>query len=224
MKAPALEKGLDVLEILVAEGDGLTLSQIATRCDRSVSEIQRMVHVLLQRGYLVRAESGAYHPGLKLYELGRFRHPFRQLQAVAEPIMAGVAEKTGHSIHLSVEDRGEMLILSEIIGSGVASVALKIGSRHPLNETLSGRILLLNDLRQARAADRKKIETEGYLHVQSPLYPGVYDIGVPIRSGADGRIVGVIACGWLKRKGEAIDAKALSGYLIEASEKISESI
>ena len=224
MKAPALEKGLDVLEVLVAESEAMTLSQIANRCDRTVSEIQRMVHVLQQRGYLERTETNAYRPGLKLYELGRFRHPFRHLQSIAEPVMAQLAQQTGHSIHLSVEDRGQMLILSEILGSGVAAVALKVGSRHPLEDTLSGRILLLNDAKKGRAADRRKIDESGFLEIPSPLYSGVQDIGVPIRRDSDGRILGVLACGWLKRRGEALDSARFAKKLSKAAGEVSKNL
>lgn len=202
MKAPALEKGLDVLEALVAETEALTLSQIAARTKRSVSEIQRMVHVLHRRGYLERTEANAYRPGLNLYELGRFRHPFQQLQTVAEPHMARLAEKTGHSIHLTVEDRGEMLILTEVLGSGVASLALKVGSRHPLSETLSGRILLTNHVNRDQTEDQRKLAETGYLQAASQLYCGVQDLGVPIRRSSDESILGVLACSWLRPKNE----------------------
>ncbi len=219
MKAPALEKGLDILEILVLESDALTSTQIATRCGRSLSEIQRMVHVLHRRGYLYRTESGAYRPGLQLYELGRFRHPFRSLQMVAEPLIARLADCIGQSIHLCVEDRGQMLILSEILGSGVASVALKVGSRHSLESTLSGRILLLNSDANSRSADRRKIEREGYLLLASSIYSGVQDLGVPIRRVSDGRILATLTCSWLKERIEPIKAEKLAKKLqVTASE------
>ena len=50
--APALEKGLDVLELLSREDEGLTVSVIAKRLSRSVSELFRMLVVLEQRGYI----------------------------------------------------------------------------------------------------------------------------------------------------------------------------
>ena len=52
--APALEKGLDVLELLAAEPHGLNLQDIARRLDRSPNELFRMVDVLVRRGFLAR--------------------------------------------------------------------------------------------------------------------------------------------------------------------------
>ena len=57
-RAPALEKGLDVLELLASAKAPLTLSQISTRLDRSVSELFRMVQVLEARGYVGPAPRG----------------------------------------------------------------------------------------------------------------------------------------------------------------------
>ena len=224
MNAPALEKGLDVMETLVARSDSLTLSKLAEHCGRRVSEIQRMVHVLHRRGYIERTESNAYRPGLKLYELGRFRHPFRHLQTVAEPIMAGVAEQTGHSIHLSVEDGGQMLILSEILGTGVAAVALKVGSRHALSETLSGRILALNHPGVAKASDSRHINTVGFLHLKSRLYAGVEDLGVPVYRPSDQRIVAVLASNWLVPRKGSVQVEQVAGILHEAAARISRRI
>lgn len=48
--APALEKGLDILERLSLSEAGLSLSEIARDLGRSVSEIFRMLVVLQQRG------------------------------------------------------------------------------------------------------------------------------------------------------------------------------
>jgi DNA-binding IclR family transcriptional regulator len=220
MKAPALEKGLDILELLVTEGEEMTLSQIAARNGRRVSEIQRMVHVLVRRGYLDRSETNTYRPGLKLYRLGRFRHPFRHLQDIAEPLMAGLAKQCGHSIHLSVEDRGSMLILSEILGSGVAALALKVGSTHSMEETLSGRILSLNHPGKARASDRQKLRQRGYLQAPSSLYSGVMDLGVPIRDKAGNSIQAVIACSWLKHRNEGADVELLVHLMMETADQI----
>jgi DNA-binding IclR family transcriptional regulator len=225
MSAPALEKGLDILELVVAVGESLTLTQIAVRCGRSVSEIQRMVQVLQKRGYLSRTDAGSYQPGLKLYQLGRFRHPFRQLQSVAEPIMAELAHQLGHSIHLSVEDKGEMLILSEVTGSGTAAVTLQVGSRHPLRETLSGRILLLNQQPQNACADARALAEYGYLEAFSGLFLGVLDLGTPIRPSPSAAIQAVLACSWLQPREKAAgsikrESKRIANKLIKAAHAI----
>ena len=48
--APALDKGLDILEALAAQPGGLTQAEIAAALQRSVGEIFRMLETLLRRG------------------------------------------------------------------------------------------------------------------------------------------------------------------------------
>ena len=52
--APALEKGLDILEELAQVKEGQSLLQLASTLWRSPSEIYRMQEVLVDRGYLKR--------------------------------------------------------------------------------------------------------------------------------------------------------------------------
>jgi len=55
---PALEKGLDILELFASEPAGLTKSEVARRLDRTVSEVFRMLVCLEERGYISQAPEG----------------------------------------------------------------------------------------------------------------------------------------------------------------------
>ena len=57
-RAPALEKGLDILELLARATAPMTISQIASALGRSVSELFRMVIALEHRGYITQASEG----------------------------------------------------------------------------------------------------------------------------------------------------------------------
>ena len=50
--APALEKGLDILELLASVSQALTHSEIANRLDRTLTEVFRMLVCLEERGYI----------------------------------------------------------------------------------------------------------------------------------------------------------------------------
>ena len=47
--APALDKGLDILELLSSSDNGLTQAEIASRLNKSVNEIYRMLSTLRHR-------------------------------------------------------------------------------------------------------------------------------------------------------------------------------
>jgi DNA-binding IclR family transcriptional regulator len=53
-RAPALDKGLDILELLSRTDLGLSQAEIARDLGRSVSEIFRMLVVLTERGYVAQ--------------------------------------------------------------------------------------------------------------------------------------------------------------------------
>ena len=50
--APALSKGLDILELLASQSMGMKKSDIAKSLNRSLSEIFRMLAVLVERNYV----------------------------------------------------------------------------------------------------------------------------------------------------------------------------
>src|SRR3546814_3794137 len=66
--APALEKGLDILELLSSVSRPMGLSDISQAVGRSKNEIFRMLHVLEKRHYIERAQ------GKYLYTLRSEEH------------------------------------------------------------------------------------------------------------------------------------------------------
>ena len=59
--APALDKALDILELLADQAGGLSQTEIAEAVGRNVSQIYRVLATLERRGYLTRDErSGRY--------------------------------------------------------------------------------------------------------------------------------------------------------------------
>jgi len=50
--APALEKGLDIMEALANVPEGLTSAEISSRLGRPMGQFFRMLVVLQQRGYV----------------------------------------------------------------------------------------------------------------------------------------------------------------------------
>ena len=82
--APALDKGLDLIEALAAESGGLSQKQIAERVGRSVGEIFRMLGVLEQRGCVSRDPVTAeYTLTLQLFRVAAQFPPTKRLQQAA---------------------------------------------------------------------------------------------------------------------------------------------
>ena len=84
---PALDKGLDILELLAHERDGLTKSDVARKLGRSVSEIFRMLLCLERRGYISQAEGDRYVLSLRLFQMVQEHPPTERLLSEALPRM-----------------------------------------------------------------------------------------------------------------------------------------
>ena len=84
---PALEKGLDVIELLAMQPGGLTKSEISRLLDRTVSEIFRMLLCLEGRGYIAQSNDDRYSLTLKLFKLVQEHPPTERLIARALPVM-----------------------------------------------------------------------------------------------------------------------------------------
>src|SRR5438105_5007558 len=90
--APALEKGLDILELLASISDALTHSEIANRLGRTLTEVFRMLVCLEERGYIFRTgPDERYQLTLKLFELVHHHHPLQRLLTQARPLVQRVA-------------------------------------------------------------------------------------------------------------------------------------
>ncbi|MCV6605999.1 MAG: IclR family transcriptional regulator [Porticoccaceae bacterium] len=198
--APALEKGLDVLELLAREPDGLNLSDIAKRLNRSVGELFRMLVVLEQRGYLlVPPGSDRYQLSLKLFDLSHQFPPVKRLTAAATEVMRGLAFDIEQSCHLVIyyEGKGHVVVQQDAPSARIFSV--RLGAEASLIDTCSGHILLayadvaqrdamLASVPRHHKKPTKRLAKEladvicprGYESIQSAQALGVEDIGCPV--------------------------------------------
>jgi DNA-binding IclR family transcriptional regulator len=215
-RAPALEKGLDILEVLA--GSRLPLSQVelAQTLGRSQGELFRMLTCLEDRGYVGReSESGRFKVTLRLYQLGHQQNAASLLRNAARVPMEWLTEQIGQACHLSVQSGFSLLILMERMPPQRVCLAVGEGSTFPLLETTSGRLLLsqlsqeevatfvTNDETRAQKSpgERKRIlsavqgfRKNGYAVAKSSV-TGVTDIATTVGvRGTDTLAVLVVPC------------------------------
>lgn len=140
--APALEKGLDVLELLAAETGGLGAKEIAARLRRSLGEIFRMLVALERRGYIRRGGDGGYTLTLRLFEVAHRSPPLERLVAAVLPEMHSLAERTGQSCHLTQYHDGRILVIARVESPRPWSLMVRTGGAYDLLGNPSGRVLL----------------------------------------------------------------------------------
>lgn len=195
---PALEKALDVLELLSAHAAPMTQAQLARALGRQPTEIFRTLTLLETRGYLRRdGAGGAYSLTLKLFELSRTHSPHEELLQVARPQMQALAEAIRESCHLSVLHNDRVLVLAQAESPAPFRLSVEVGSMHDPLRTASGRLLLallgeaeleaLLDRRGLAVGEREglrrrlaAIREGGFERTESERFVGGLDLGAPI--------------------------------------------
>ena len=141
-RAPALEKGLDVLELLAAAKTPMTLSQISARLSRSVSELFRMVQVLEARGYVAPSPGGdGFELTNKLFSLGISRGPSQNLLASAMPLMQALSDETRQACHLAIVSDDRMVVIARVEAPGDLGFSVRVGYQRPLAHSTSGLVI-----------------------------------------------------------------------------------
>ena len=130
--APAVDRALDVIELLAASDRDLALSEILKRVHIPRQSLIRILNTLCDRGIVNRADQrGFYRPGMKLLYLGdRLKEKIR-LRSLAWPFMQELAEKTGKTIELSTRDRDQIILIEQIEGTEGVRLYSRVGSGYP---------------------------------------------------------------------------------------------
>lgn len=218
-RAPALDKGLDILELLATEPSGLTRSEIVRAMNRSPSEIYRMIERLVARGYICRsAEGDRYALTMKLFLLGTAHPPMRRLVSQAQPLMDDFSRRTFQSVHLVMQEGPCAAVVAQASHQATWEFRLRVGAQLDLLATGSGQTLLAFQDHGARArmvqAVRSvqsnvddiaqdvldKLRANGYRTGPSKQLVGVTDISVPV-FGTGGNAVAVLTCPYIQRIG-----------------------
>jgi len=215
--APALEKGLDVLELLAARGTPLTMSQIATELGRSVSELFRMVDALVHRGYVAQADSGeGFELTNKLFALGVARAPTKSLLEDALPEMRKLSGVIGQACHLAVASEEQMVVVARIEAPGNQGFSVRVGYRRPLVDSTSGLVLYAFQPEEVRAEWRARLaplvsqkawksfeeraglaRTQKYVKADSDVTRHIVDLSAPVMA-AEGVVAAALTCPYIE--------------------------
>lgn len=219
-RAPALDKGLDILEFLAAAPNGLTQVEIAKGLGRGPNEIYRMLNTLVRRNYVTSSPEGdKYMLSLKLLMLANAHPPRRRLLDIAEPLMRKVAQESEQSCQLATWEDGDVVITSAISAPGNWRLALRTGASIGVYNTGSGRVLsafqtadirekMLNDHQLVKGEESidasefeqilARIRADGYAHEPSQTIRGVTNLSFPILD-LSGSAIAALSCPFIER-------------------------
>ena len=197
--APALEKGLDILEVLCRSEQPLSQKDIAQRVGRSVGEIYRMVACLVNRNYVTLVDENTYGITTKLFELAHINSPTQRLLLEAAPVMQRLASELDQSCHLTVYGQGKQVVLCKVDTPSGMGFAIRAGAEIEVLISASGRVLVAfqdDETRAlrieeslARRPDQASLQIDnvldsiratGYESIPSVQVRGLYAVSFPI--------------------------------------------
>jgi DNA-binding IclR family transcriptional regulator len=240
-RAPALDKGLDILELLAGTEEGLSQAEIAKSLDRSPNEIYRMLDRLVRRGYVLRTNGDRYELTLKIFELAHARPPIQRLVSQSTPVMRRFARHAEQSCHLVIHDRNVLVVAAQVESPGYWGVSIRVGSRIGLVNTGSGHVFLgfaspeerrlmleeqmdgaTETLLPSLSERLEEVRLQGYESMPSMQTRGVTNLSVPIL-GPMGTVLAALTCPYTERLDNSTspDASAALALLRAAADEIS---
>lgn len=216
-RVPALEKGLDILELLSRTSTPMTVTQISGALKRSVSELFRIIQALEFKRYIEmsRTDEG-YVLTNRLFALSMVRVSTKTLHDVSLPVMRGLAKDSTQSCHLAVSSDDQMVVVARIEAPSVLGFSVRVGYRRPILDSVSGIVLFAFQppaLRQAWlerlslhatkdhidafVARSEQARTAGYASTSNDFVQGVIDLSAPIMAG--NRVVAALSIPFVHR-------------------------
>ena len=229
-------RALDIFELLAAEPNGLTISEISERLGFARSSTHGLVHTLFSRGYLSLDGGNRFYLGVRLIQLGLTVADRLELRSAAHGRLEQLVASTNDTALLVVPDGGELLYVDKVI-SDTRDVRTdpRMSMGRPLHCSSLGKALLaaLDEDSVLRIlggrplpcvtefsitdpgellSDLALTRERGFSIDRQEAVPGVWCVGAPVRDHT-GRSVAAISVSTIR---EFFDP-ATSGPLVTAA-------
>jgi DNA-binding IclR family transcriptional regulator len=112
-RLPAVDRAMNLLELLATMPDGLTLSEISRKLHIPKSTTHYLIYTLTSRGYLQRTSNGHYALGLRFADLANASVSAEiNLSKLAAPTLRQIAARSNLTATMSVLRGAEAVIIS----------------------------------------------------------------------------------------------------------------
>lgn len=142
-KVPNLERGLQILELLVDHPAGLQQSEIATLLRCSKTSVYRITMTLLEHGYLNRnGETRALSLSRKLVAMGCRTQAQPDLMGVSVDVLKRLRDRVKETVLLGTLVGTELVVLEQVLGTHPFKFSVDLGTRLPLHTAAPGKAIL----------------------------------------------------------------------------------
>ena len=240
---PALEKGLEILELLSRMPTALTLTAISAELQRSTGEVYRILQFLDHSDYIVRnRDSDTYSLSMKMFHLSHEHPPLRSISAAAVPIMEDLAMKAGQSCHLAVLSRINVTIVATITSPLPITYGVRLGAQFPAWETSSGILLcafqpepgrralftslaqVIDDQEMAELRTKmSQVREAGFEERPSTRIPGIINISFPVYDRL-GNVGAALTVPYLPQRSGPMTPEEVRGLVAQAAGTLSQAL
>jgi DNA-binding IclR family transcriptional regulator len=243
----SLERGLDILEMIEAEGGDIGVREIARRLGLSPTIVQRLVSSLALRGYIEKnGETARYRLGHRSLGLGASGERGFDYVVTARRELERLAHVHQLNCFVSVLRGGRAIYLLVVQADAPLAIKVSPGSEMPLHSTSAGKVLLaaLGDAEARKllgnrklaaitphtitdpavlVASLAKVRRQGFATVVEENIPGVLSIGAPIRDRT-GAVVAALSVAFPKYLDSAQTLHSVEPLVTGAAHRVSRTL
>src|SRR5438067_1986630 len=140
---PALDRALDLLELLAASKSGMTLSELVGRSRLPKSSVHCLLITMERRGFLHRnVKSGRYLFRLRLFSVANMAISGLSLREQAQPFLKELMTSARLTVHMAILEDNEAVVVSKCEPPGIYRLATWIGKRMDVHCTSLGKAMI----------------------------------------------------------------------------------
>ncbi|MFK7849819.1 MAG: IclR family transcriptional regulator [Akkermansiaceae bacterium] len=244
---PALDRSLDIIEMLSESPEGMTLSQISNRLEVPKNAVFRITQTLQGRGYLLRnKESMAFRLSGQWLKLATPRMLRLSLPEATRPAMTALRDRTKETVQLGVLSDLYGTIIDQVEGTQPLRIVVDLGLRFKLYNNAPGKLLLahMSDKQRTGAISKiklvantprtitckvelqkecERILNQGYSVDYAEANEGIHCVAAPIDDGR-GKVLGAI---WISGPAKRLPKSSfaeVSRQVVQAAEQATRTI
>lgn len=139
----SLERALTILNKISEYPDGIQIARLSEKVGLTKSTVHRLLATLSSMNYVVKdEETDKYKLGLQILFLSQNLLNNNNIVATAKPHLEKLSVEFNETVHLCIEENGEVVYVDKIESTQPIRMYSRIGSRAPMYSTAVGKILL----------------------------------------------------------------------------------
>ena len=146
---PALEKALEMLELLATAKDGIRQTELCEKLGLSTSTAYRMLRTLLARNWVFRKKNGVFALGNGMLPIfTRFQSSVQRISAARQAVHS-LSDRIDMACKLSIRRGNEQVTIERAEPLGPYSLVSAVNSSFPVIEGSVGAALLVDESQEA---------------------------------------------------------------------------